>query len=140
METPHLDFAELRPCSSTPFTYGAGYAAYALATGLSFASFIALILEVLGHGRRAAATGFSLLGSSGNLSLAYMTWLDGAGYKRGGARGLMGTDAVANVAGGVLLLLIARYCARRWKPRRSCRRKFRLPFSIPYAGASFYCV
>jgi len=106
---------ELGP--ATPFTYGAGYAAYALATGLSLASFTALILEVLGHGRRAAATGYALLFSSGNLPLAYMTWLDGVGYKRSGLRGLMGVDALANVAGGVLLLLIARYCAHRWKPQ-----------------------
>jgi MFS transporter, PAT family, beta-lactamase induction signal transducer AmpG len=100
---------------ATPFTYGAGYAAYALAAGLSFASFIALILEVLGNGRRAAATGYALLFSSGNLPLTYMTWLDGAGYKRAGARGLMGVDAMANLGGGVALLLIAHYCARRWQ-------------------------
>jgi PAT family beta-lactamase induction signal transducer AmpG len=99
----------------TPFTYGAGFAAYALATGLTFAAFTALILEVLGHGRRAAATGYSLLFSSGNLPLAYMTWLDGTGYKHAGARGLMGVDALSNIAGGVLLLLLARYCIRRWQ-------------------------
>ena len=76
--------------SATPFTYGAGFAAYALATGLGFAAFTALILEVLRTGRRAAATGYALLFSSGNPPGAYMTWLDGAGYKRNGARGLMG--------------------------------------------------
>ena len=102
---------------ATPFTYGAGYAAYALATGLSYASFTALLLDVLGHGRRAAGTGYSLLTSSGNLPIAYMTWLDGVGYKRAGARGLIAVDALANVAGGVLLLLIARYCARSWQAR-----------------------
>ncbi len=100
---------------ATPFTYGAGFAAYALTTGLAFAAFIALILEVLGHGRRAAATGFSLLGSAGNLPLAYMTWLDGAGYRHGGARGLTGVDAAANLGGGLVLLAVARYCAAKWR-------------------------
>lgn len=100
---------------ATPFTFGAGYAGYALATGFAYAAFIALILEVLGQGRRAAATGFTLLTSVGNLGLTYMTWLDGVGYKHAGARGLMGVDALGNGVIGVLLLLLARYCARHWK-------------------------
>ncbi len=45
-----------------------------------------------------------------------MTWLDGAAYNfRGmGVRGLMGIDALANGVGAVLLLLFARFVARRW--------------------------
>ncbi len=100
---------------ATPFTYGAGFAAYAFVTGLAFAAFTALQLDVLGHGRRAAGTGYALLFSAGNLPLAYMTWLDGIGYKHGGARGMTAADAVANLATGGLLLLIARYWARRTK-------------------------
>lgn len=99
----------------TPFTYGAGFAAYSIATGLAYAAFAALILEVLGHGRRAAATGYSLLLSAGNLPIAYMTWLDGAGYRHAGARGLAGVDAAANLVGGLILLLIARYLVVRHK-------------------------
>jgi hypothetical protein len=63
----------------------------------------------------AAATGFALMLSFGNLPVAYMTWVDGAGYKHGGARGLMSADALASGIGGLLLLVLARYCARRWK-------------------------
>ena len=100
---------------ATPFTYGAGYAAYAVSTGFAYAAFTALVLDVLGRRHRGAATGFSLLVASGNLPVVYMTWLDGVGYRHGGARGLMGTDAMANGAGGLLLLLVARYFAKRWK-------------------------
>jgi MFS transporter, PAT family, beta-lactamase induction signal transducer AmpG len=112
-----ISFADLwlRLGSATPFTYGAGYGAYAFATGLSFACCTALTLEVLGRGRRAAGTGYSLLGSAVNVPVAYMTWICGIGYKNGGAHGLMLMDALGNGATGVLLLLIARYCAARWK-------------------------
>ncbi len=110
--------AGLALAPKTPVTYGVGYAGYALATGFAYAAFTALVLEVLGQNRRAAATGYSLLVSAANLPIAYMTWLDGVGYKHVGARGLMGVDALANGAGGLVLLAIARYCAYRWRPRR----------------------
>jgi PAT family beta-lactamase induction signal transducer AmpG len=100
---------------ATAFTYGAAYAGYAFSTGLASAAFVALVLDVLGRGRRAAATGFSLLFSCGNLPVAYMKWVDGLGYRHSGARGLMGADALASGIGGLVLLLIARYCARRWR-------------------------
>jgi MFS transporter, PAT family, beta-lactamase induction signal transducer AmpG len=98
----------------TPWLYGVGYAGYALSTGLSYAGFTSLVLDILGPGRRAAATGFSLFGSLGNLPVSYMTWLDGVGYKQNNARGLVGVDAAANITGGLLLLLLARLSARRW--------------------------
>jgi len=53
-----------------------------------------------------------LLGASGNLPIAYMTWFDGVGYKYSGARGLMAVDSLANGIGGVLLLLFAAYYTR----------------------------
>jgi predicted MFS family arabinose efflux permease len=100
---------------ATPFTYAAGYSGYAFSTGLAYTAFIAVVLDVLGHGRRAAASGYSLLISFGNLPVTYMTWLDGVGYKHAGTRGLMGVDALGNGLVGLLLLLVARYCARKWR-------------------------
>ena len=99
---------------ATAFTYASGYAAYSFATGLTFASLSALILEVLGRRQRGAATGYALLNSSGNFALLYMTWLDGLGYRYGGARGLMITEALLGGIGAIILLLIARHCVRCW--------------------------
>jgi PAT family beta-lactamase induction signal transducer AmpG len=99
---------------STPVTYTGGYAGYALCAGIAYAAFTALELEVLGKRRHAAGTAYSLLGSSGNLPISYMTWVDGAAYKRSGARGLMGADALANGVGALLLLVFAGTLARRW--------------------------
>ncbi len=94
-------------------TYAGGYTGYALAAGIAYAAFTALELEVLGRRNHAAGTAYSLLGASGNLPIAYMTWLDGVGYKHSGARGLMGVDALANGVGAVLLLIFAHYWQRR---------------------------
>jgi PAT family beta-lactamase induction signal transducer AmpG len=99
---------------ATPFTYAAGYTGYALTSGVAYAAFTALVLEVLGKRRHAAGTAYSLLTASGNLPITYMTWLDGVGYKYSGTRGLMGVDALANGVGAVLLLMFAAFWARRW--------------------------
>ncbi|HLH31034.1 MAG TPA: MFS transporter [Terriglobia bacterium] len=96
----------------TPFTYAGGYVGYSLAAGIAYAAFTALELDVLGPRPHAAGTAYSLLGASGNLPIAYMTWLDGVGYKYAGARGLMTVDSLANGIGGVCLLLFAIYYAR----------------------------
>jgi MFS family permease len=99
---------------ASPWTYTGGYSGYALSAGIAYAAFTALELEVLGKRRHAAGTAYSLLGSSGNLPISYMTWVDGAAYKRAGARGLMGIDALANGVGALLLLVFAGTVARRW--------------------------
>jgi MFS family permease len=93
---------------ATPFTFAAGYSAYALASGLANGSYTALILEVLGKRKRGASTGYAIFSSSGNVPNSYMTWLDGVGYRYAGARGLMATDAVLGGVGGLILLLVAR--------------------------------
>jgi MFS transporter, PAT family, beta-lactamase induction signal transducer AmpG len=100
---------------SSPLTYGAGYSGYAIAGGFAYAAFTALVLDVLGPNRHAAATSYSILVASGNVPFVYMTSLDGLGYKHWGTRGLMGVDALANGISGVALLLFAMYTRRLWK-------------------------
>jgi MFS transporter, PAT family, beta-lactamase induction signal transducer AmpG len=99
---------------ATAWTYGLGYAGYAIAAGFGYAVFTALVLEVLGRRRHAAGTAYSLMVASGNVPILYMTWLDGLGYRHGAVRGLMSVDAVANGVGAVLLLLIAGYARRHF--------------------------
>lgn len=99
---------------ASPWTYAGGYAGYALTAGIAYAAFTALELDVLGRRPHAAGTAYSLLGSSGNFPITYMTWLDGVAYKGSGRRGLMGVDALANGVGAVVLLVFARFAARKW--------------------------
>ncbi len=104
---------------ASAWTYGIGYSGYALAAGFAYAVFTALVLEVLGRRRHAAGTAYSLLVSSGNLPILYMTWLDGFAYKHGvpgsAVKSLMTTDAVANGGVALLLLGVANYARHRWK-------------------------
>ena len=70
---------------------------------------------VAGRRQHAAATAYSTLNASGNVPIAYMTWFDGVGYKHWGARGLMGTDAIANGAFAIILLLVATLAGHHWR-------------------------
>ena len=104
---------------ATPFTYAAAYAGYSVAAGFAYAVYTALLLDVVGKRQHAAAFAYSVLNASGNVSISYMTWLDGVGYKHWGARGLMGTDAVANGGFAVVLLLVAVFAGHHWHHRGS---------------------
>jgi PAT family beta-lactamase induction signal transducer AmpG len=100
--------------SPAPWTYGLGYAGYAIAAGLAYAVFTALVLEILGPELQAAGTAYSLFVAAGNVPIVYMTALDGAGYKRWHIHGLMGVDALANGLGALALLFVAMYARRFW--------------------------
>jgi PAT family beta-lactamase induction signal transducer AmpG len=100
---------------ATPFTYGAGYSAYAVAAGIAYAVYTALVLDVVGRRQHAAAASYSTLNAAGNIPIAYMIWLDGVGYKHWGARGLMGMDAFANGAFAIALFLVAAFAGHHWR-------------------------
>jgi len=102
---------------ATPFTYGAGYSGYSVAAGFAYAVYTALLLDVVGKRKHAAAFAYSTLNASGNASIAYMVWVDGLGYKHWGARGLMATDAAANGAFAVILLFVAAFAGHHWHHR-----------------------
>jgi PAT family beta-lactamase induction signal transducer AmpG len=94
-----------------PFTqpvFAAGVSLYLITQGLVFAAYSALILELIGPGGRSAATRFTLYNAAGNAPVAYMTWLDGQGYKRFGPRGLLGTDALSNLLAAAIFLFLIR--------------------------------
>ena len=89
-------------------TFAAGVSCYLFAAGIAYAAFSALELEVIGEAGRSAGTQHTLFTSSANLPVVYMTWLDGQGYKRFGPRGLLGTDALSNLAAAAICLLLIR--------------------------------
>lgn len=106
---------------ASPLTYGAGYSLYAISSGFAYAVYTALILDVLGRRKHAAASAYSTLNATGNVPIAYMTWLDGVGYKHWGARGLMGVDAAGNGVFAAVLLAIG-LAVRRWWARNTTER------------------
>jgi hypothetical protein len=91
--------------SLSPFTYAWGALVYMLITGFCYAAFSALVLEIIGAQKgSAASTQYTLFTAAGNGAIAYVTTIDGWGYRHHGPRGLLLTDAGANVVGIVLLL------------------------------------
>jgi MFS family permease len=102
----------------SPFTFAAGYSGYSLAAGFAYAVYTALLLDVVGKQRHAAALAYSALNASGNASIAYMTWLDGKGSDHWGVRGMMGTDMAANAVFAVVLVLVAVFAGHHWHHKR----------------------
>jgi uncharacterized membrane protein len=90
-------------------TYSAGCLAYLLVTGFGFAAFVALSFEIIGTETRSASTLYTLFIAFSNIPLTFMTWLDGVGYSHFGPRGLLGTDAIANVAAVAVGAIFIRY-------------------------------
>lgn len=109
--------AYLAMAPATPFTYGSGYSAYCIAAGFAYAVYTALLLDMVGRQRPAAAAAYSTLNAAGNFPISYMTWIDGVGYKHWGTRGLMATDAIANGGFAAILLLVALFAGHHWQER-----------------------
>ena len=83
--------------ANRPSVYLAGTAFYLATEGLCAARSVALIVEIVGPGARDASTLYSLLNAAVSLPFAYVTWLDGVGFRYFGMRGLLWTDAGLNV-------------------------------------------
>jgi PAT family beta-lactamase induction signal transducer AmpG len=84
---------------------------YSFISGLTYASFSALTLEVIGLG--AAATKYNLLASLSNFPIQYMTLIDGRAHTQWGATGMLLTEAIVAVVGVLLYILV------RWYSHRS---------------------
>ena len=89
-----------------PITYLLGAAGYAFSTGIAYAAFMALALQLLGSEQAASGTRFTLFTAAVNIPVVYMLRLDGLGQARFGVRGMLATDALANLAFAALLFLI----------------------------------
>jgi predicted MFS family arabinose efflux permease len=96
--------------------FAAGASLYLAAQGLAFAAYVALALELIGPGGRTAATRYTLFNAASNIPLVYMTWLDGQGYRRFGARGLMGVDGLMGAAAVALFLFLIRRSPAKTNP------------------------
>ncbi len=83
--------------ANRPSVYLAGTAFYLATEGLCWARSVALILEIVGPEARDASTLYSLLNAVSTIPILYVLWLDGLGFRRFGAHGLLWTDAALNI-------------------------------------------
>jgi MFS family permease len=88
-----------------PATYLLGAAAYALATGLGYAAFMALAFDLTGSNTAASGTRFTLFMAASNTPIVYMLRLDGWGHAHFGVRGMLAVDAIANAVFGLIFLI-----------------------------------
>jgi hypothetical protein len=83
--------------ANRPSVYLAGTVLYLATEGLCWARSVALIVDIVGPEARDASTLYSLLNAAVTIPLLSMIWLDGVGFHRFGAQGLLGTDAALNL-------------------------------------------
>jgi MFS transporter, PAT family, beta-lactamase induction signal transducer AmpG len=106
---------------AVPATYVAGTLAYSLVSGICYAAFSAMVLEIIGDAKHSAASQYTLFDCAGNMATSYLAWVDGHGYDwfkaRGvpGAAGMLYSDAGMNLIGAavLILLMLLAYAGRR---------------------------
>lgn len=83
--------------ANRPGVYLAGTVFYLVTEGLCAARSLALIVELVGIQTRDASTVYALLNAAVSFPIAYVTWLDGVGFRYFGTHGLLLTDALLNL-------------------------------------------
>jgi MFS family permease len=91
-----------------PATYVVGILFYLLIAGLAYASFSAVVYEIVGTAGSTASTLYSVFPAAGNQAIAYTLVVDGLANKAMGVRGLLWADAGMNIAGVIALLFLIR--------------------------------
>jgi len=95
----------LAPQNAT--TYTLGVLVYLFVAGLCYAAFSAFTYEVVGNSvGRAAATQYTLFTAAGNLAIGYVGKIDTHYHRAFGVSGVLMADAVQNVAGIVIMLIV----------------------------------
>lgn len=92
----------------TPTVFAVGVSVYMFVAGICYAAFSAMVLETVGAAGSMAATRYTLFTSAGNLAIAYTTPIDSHLHAGHGARGVLGVDAVLNLAGIAILAVVFR--------------------------------
>jgi predicted MFS family arabinose efflux permease len=83
--------------------YVVGVSAYLLVSGLCYAAFSAVVLEAIGRAGEAASTQYTLFSSAGERGHRLRRQARHRVHRRFGPKAPLGTDAVLNVVGVVLL-------------------------------------
>ena len=100
------------PLDESTFAWGA--TAYLFVAGLCYASFSAMVLEIIGKAGATASTQYTLFTAASNQAIAYTTLLLGKGGEHWhGPPGLLRTDAALNVGGALFLVGVMALFSRR---------------------------
>ena len=98
-----------------PLFYVIGTLGYAVASGVSYATFYAFVFEMIGPSVGATTT-YGVFAGTANLAIAYVTYLDGLMYAHGGRVGLLGCDAALGILGVAVVGAVLGLSRRREGP------------------------
>jgi MFS family permease len=90
----------------TGVTYTWGVMAYFVITGVSYASFSAMVLETIGDAGKAASTQYALFTAAGNIAITWVGFLDTRFDNRWHVEGVLGSDAALNLIGVFVLVFV----------------------------------
>jgi len=94
-----------------PAIYLASTVLYLFSIGAGYALFTCVVLDFLGGSGKSGSARYTIINSLGNVSVVYMTWLDGRGYALWGPRGMPGIDALVSAV--VILILLGHFVFSR---------------------------
>lgn len=95
----------------TPMMFIAFGVLYSIVTGLAYAAFTGLVMEVIGAG--AAATKYNVFASLSNTPIMYMGLVLASAFTEYGPRGMLAVEAVAGLAGIAVFLAAVRLARGR---------------------------
>jgi PAT family beta-lactamase induction signal transducer AmpG len=82
----------------TMAVFAVGGVLYMFLQGVNYASFTAVLYEIVGRDNPLRGTQIGLLSAASNLPISLMTWADGVGFGRGGVQGMLGVDTFVALA------------------------------------------
>ena len=97
----------------TWWVFLAGVLFYNVMAGINYAAVSALAFEIMGVKSPLAATQYAMMMASCNVAIEFAVWADGRGYHRGGAVGMLCTDAAVCLVCGSFLMVVLWRIARR---------------------------
>jgi len=79
---------------------------FLLTAGFCNARYVALVLDIIGTEAHDTSTWYAALTAAGNIPVASMIWLEGKSFHSFGTRGLLWTDATANLVVFAIVALV----------------------------------
>ena len=96
--------AGLMALPRTPTSFAVALIGENVFQALAITASTAISFDTVGRNNPLSATTYALMISAFNIPIAYMLFVDGAGYARGGASGSFAADAGVSLAASVLLV------------------------------------
>jgi PAT family beta-lactamase induction signal transducer AmpG len=96
----------------SPLFYFTGLGLYQFTTGICYACFTALVLNILGDQGRSISSRYTIMVGLSNAPVVYMAWIEGRGYHALGLRSVAAIDGLGNLLVAAVFLIYVVKSAR----------------------------